>query len=89
VNGLLTGLWLSDAHNGLRALSARAARAIVLREAGSAHATEILTRIKRAGLAHVERPVRVAYTPYSLAKGQSGWAALNIVIDSILGRIFR
>ena len=89
VNGFLTGLWLSDAHNGLRALSRKAARTIALRESGSAHATEILTQIKRAGLAHTERPVHVLYTTYSVSKGQSAWAAIDVLIDSILGRVFR
>ena len=42
VSWIFTGMWLSDTHNGLRALSRTAAEQIVLKENGFAHATEIL-----------------------------------------------
>ncbi len=42
VNGLFTGMWLSDAHNGLRALNQQALAVIQLTENRQAHATEIL-----------------------------------------------
>ncbi len=89
VNGLLTGVWLTDAHNGLRALTRGAAERIRLRENRQAHATEILTQIRRAKLRYVERPTTVHYTDYSRAKGQSGWNSLNIFFDLITGRFLR
>lgn len=89
VNGLLTGMWLTDAHNGLRALSREAAEAIYLRENRFAHASEILTQIRRAHLRYVERPTSIIYSEYSRAKGQSAWNGIRIVIDLVLRRIFR
>jgi glycosyltransferase involved in cell wall biosynthesis len=89
VNGLLTGLWLSDAHNGMRAFTAAAASRIDLRENRFAHASEILDQIRRRHLRCVERPTTIAYTEYSMAKGQSSLNALKIVIDLMLRRIFR
>jgi len=89
VNGLLTGLWLSDAHNGLRALTAQAAAALDLRDNRQAHASEILSQIRRRGWRFREVPIHVKYTAYSRGKGQSGWNAFNIVLDLLLGRIFR
>lgn len=89
VNTLLTGVRLSDAHNGFRALTAEAARGIDLRENRFAHATEILIQIRRLGLRCVERPTAIAYTDYSVAKGQSSLNAIKIVIDVVLRRIFR
>jgi len=89
VNGLLTGMWLTDAHNGLRAMSRSAAGKIRLRENRFAHASEILLQIRRRRLRWVERPVRVRYSGYSLAKGQSPWNSIRIVIDVVLRRMFR
>lgn len=89
VNGLLTGLWLSDAHNGLRAFSAVAARQIRLRENGYAHATEIIAEIRRLKLRCVERPTHVSYSSYAISKGQSPWNSLNILIDVLLRKVFR
>jgi len=89
VNGLLTGMWLSDAHNGMRALSRRAASAIHLRENRMAHASEILVQIKQSGLRYVERPTTIHYTDYSQEKGQSAFNAIRIVVDVVLRRIFR
>ncbi len=89
VNWLLAGVWLSDAHNGARALSRRAAQKIVLRENGFAHATEILQHIRAHHLRYVERPTRIRYTDYSQMKGQRAWHALDIFIDLVIRRILR
>lgn len=88
ISGLLTGLWLSDTHNGFRALSARAADAIRLRENGFAHATEILDLVRRAGLRYLEVPVTIRYTGYSRAKGQPIGNAVNILVDAIVRKLF-
>ncbi len=89
VNWLLTGVRLSDAHNGFRALSASAASQIDLRENGFAHASEIVQQIRERKLRWVECPVTIRYTEYTRAKGQSWWNAFNIVMDLMLRRIFR
>ena len=89
VNGLLTGMWLSDAHNGFRALTREAAERIDLRENRFAHASEILSQIHRGKLRVVERPTSISYTDYSKTKGQSPWNAIKIVMDMLLRRIFR
>jgi glycosyltransferase involved in cell wall biosynthesis len=89
VNGLLTGLWLTDAHNGMRAFTAAAAAGIDMRENRFAHASEILDQIRRRRLRCVERPTTISYTAYSMAKGQSSLNSIKIVIDLMLRRIFR
>ncbi|MEX1071976.1 MAG: glycosyltransferase family 2 protein [Anaerolineales bacterium] len=89
VNWLLTGLWLSDAHNGARAFSRRAAQQIVLRENGFAHASEILQQIRSMRLRFLERPTRIRYTKYSLLKGQRIWNALDIFVDLVIRRVLR
>lgn len=89
MNGLMTGVWLTDAHNGFRALTAQAAAKIMLCENGFAHASEILSQIRRMQLRYVERPTRIIYSDYSKGKGQSTWNAFNILIDVFLGRVFK
>lgn len=88
INGLLTGLWLSDAHNGLRALNKKALEKIELKENGMAHATEILMEIRSHRLRYREVPVHIHYSSYSQAKGQSIWNAFNILSDILLRKLF-
>ncbi len=80
-----TGLKVSDTHNGLRALSAEAARQINITANRMAHATEILSQIRKKKLKYVEVPVNVRYTQYSLAKGQSLLEAVNVLWDIFSG----
>ena len=87
VNGLLTGMWLSDAHNGFRAFTRSAAEVIQITENRMAHATEILSLIRQAKLRLVEKPVHIVYSDYSKAKGQSSLNSFHILIDLILRRI--
>jgi glycosyltransferase involved in cell wall biosynthesis len=89
VNFAFTGLRLTDAHNGFRAMTSAAAAKLELKENGFAHATEILTLIRRHGLRYVERPTAIEYTEYSQAKGQKFTSAFNILLDLFLGRVFR
>jgi glycosyltransferase involved in cell wall biosynthesis len=87
VNFLATGLWLSDAHNGLRAFARGAAEQIELHENGFAHASEIIWQIRQSRLRYLERPMTVTYSEYSIAKGQSVWNAFNVLWDLVLRRL--
>lgn len=78
---------LTDTHNGLRAFSRRAAEQIDLHLDRMAHASELLDQIRESGLPYCEVPVRVRYTDYSLAKGQSARGAFRIVVHYIFGRV--
>jgi glycosyltransferase involved in cell wall biosynthesis len=89
VNFCFTGLTLSDAHNGMRALSRNAASKIQLRQAGMAHATEIVGQIGHHKLAFVEVPVTIRYTAYSMAKGQKLSNSVNILLDLVLRGLLR
>jgi len=87
ISGILTNLWLSDAHNGFRALSHAAAKKIRLHENGFAHATEFLDEVRRAKLRLREVPVAIRYTNYSQAKGQPASNSVNILIDVLLRKV--
>ncbi|HWL05726.1 MAG TPA: glycosyltransferase family 2 protein [Xanthobacteraceae bacterium] len=84
-----TGLDVSDAHNGFRALSRRGAQAITLRQNRMAHASEILHEIARSGLRYVEAPVTIEYSAYSLAKGQKISDSIVIMVDLFARRLHR
>ena len=83
-NWFLTGVKLSDAHNGLRALTAEAWQKINLTQAGMAHGTEILSEIKRNNLRYKEVGVTISYQQY----GQGLKGGLKIIKDLIKGKVF-
>jgi hypothetical protein len=78
---ITTGAKVTDAHNGLRVLSAKLARQLKIRCNRMAHASEILSQIVRLGVRYEEVPVQVAYTEYSLKKGQKTGHAITIIKD--------
>lgn len=88
-NLLFTGLLLTDAHNGLRAFSKKAAEKITITENGMSHATQLLSEIKREKLSYKEVPVTVLYTVYSRQKGQTIWSGFRIFFDLLLNKIFK
>ena len=81
----LTDVELSDAHNGLRALTVDASRKIQLTQKGMAHATQFVSLVLQGGLKYSELPVTILYTPYSRSKGQSMLNSINIALDLIWG----
>lgn len=89
VNFIFTGLLLTDAHNGLRAMTREAAQKIQLQENGMAHATEILHQVKKKKLKHKEVPVDIHYTEYSKKKGQTLFSGFRIFFDLLLNKIFK
>jgi polyprenyl-phospho-N-acetylgalactosaminyl synthase len=84
---LTSGLALTDAHNGLRAMTRRGAQRIRLRQNRMAHASEILGQIAASGLKLVEVPVTIEYSRYSLAKGQRSGDLLVILLDLFARRL--
>ena len=86
---MTAGIRLTDAHNGYRLLTARAARTLRIRQNRMAHASEIVEQVARHGLRWVEAPVTIRYTDYSVAKGQRTSGALRIVVDLLVGRMRR
>lgn len=77
INWLFTGLKLSDAHNGFRAMRNSALQKIRLTQPGMAHATEITEQINRHKLKYLEVPVEIKYNQY----GQGVGSGLKILFD--------
>ncbi len=87
LTNLVSRVELTDAHNGLRAFSRRAAQRIDIHLDRMAHASEIIDQIRNSGLPYREVPVDVRYTEYSLRKGQPLRGALRIAVHYLFGRI--
>ena len=86
----LTGrIKVTDAHNGFRAFSAAAAEKIDITLDRMAHASELMDQIRESRMRFLEIPVRIRYTEYSLAKGQSARGAFRIVVHYLLGKVLR
>lgn len=84
---ITTGVPVTDAHNGLRALSRKAAMSIRITQNRMAHASEIISLIHQNSLSFAEMPVEIIYTEYSLTKGQKMSNSINILLDLFMGRI--
>lgn len=80
-NRKITGVNLTDTHNGLRAIRTSTLPSLELTHYGMAHATELVSKVLQANLRFVEIPVRIEYTTYSRRKGQSVLNSLNILLD--------
>jgi glycosyltransferase involved in cell wall biosynthesis len=78
---------VTDAHNGLRAFSRRAASLMDITNDRMAHASELIDIVRRSGLPFCEVPVTVRYSRKTLAKGQSLRGAARIVFDYFVGRV--
>jgi len=86
---LTTGSRMTDAHNGLRALSRKAASRLEISKSGMAHASEIISQLMQHKMIIREIPVQIHYTEYSLAKGQSALNFINILVDLVIGRFVK
>jgi glycosyltransferase involved in cell wall biosynthesis len=84
---MVNGIKLTDAHNGLRAFSRRAAQKINIKQDRMAHASEIIREIGKHKLSFQEIPVTIRYTDYSMQKGQKALDSLKIVFDLIMGEV--
>lgn len=88
----VSGMRLTDTHNGFRALSKDAAKKLRISLDRMAHASEILDLIAARRLRVVERPVTIRYTQDTLKKslqmqGSSLARAIQIVKDLIKKRL--
>ncbi|MEK7131776.1 MAG: glycosyltransferase family 2 protein [Patescibacteria group bacterium] len=85
VNRFLTGMKLTDAHNGFRILSRRALEKINISQDRMAHNSEIIKQIKMHNLAFMEHPVQVNYFEY----GQGMGGGFKIILEILQGRLIK
>lgn len=85
INYFLTGVKLTDAHNGFRILSRRALENITISQDRMAHNSEIIKQIKQKKLSYLEFPVEVTYNEY----GQGVGGGLKIIWEVLQGRLIK
>lgn len=82
-SNLTSGTRLTDAHNGLRLMTAETAGRLQILQNRMAHASEITGQLSSLGLKYREVPVTIRYTEYSLTKGQKIHNVTRILADLI------
>ncbi len=80
-SNLTSGLHLTDAHNGLRALGRSVCEQVQITQNRMAHASQLVDQVGRSGCTVVEHPVHILYTDYSRSKGQSLLNSVNILAE--------
>ena len=85
LNYLLTGVKLTDAHCGFRALSRAAAIKCVFKQDRMAHATEILDLVRINKLRYCEVPVEILYHHY----GQNFLSGFKIIKDLLIAKVLK
>ena len=83
----LSGVNLTDTHNGLRAFNRHVAETIQITLPDMAHASEIVEIIASKKYRYKEMPVTIEYTKYSQSKGQTLINSINIGFDTLLRKI--
>lgn len=86
---ILSGVRLTDAHNGYRAMTRRGAAKLAITMNRMEHASQIVEQIHASGLTYVEVPVVVRYTAETLAKGQRSSAAFKMAATLMMEKIGR
>lgn len=86
VTNRITGVRLSDTHNGLRAISRSAMPVLTPSQPGMAHASEMIHQIGKHELSFSEIPVNIDYRNTTKKHGQSLFNSLNIVWDLVWRR---
>ena len=84
---LMSGIWVTDTHNGIRMMTRRGAERIHITLNRMEHASEILDQIARSGYRFIEVPVTIRYSVESLAKGQKTTAAVRLAAKLFAERL--
>ncbi len=88
VTRILNGVSVTDPHNWYRVLPLEFVQKAHISSDGMAYASELLEEAHRLGFEIVEVPVKIAYTPYSLQKGQKNANAFRILLELIYKKFF-
>jgi glycosyltransferase involved in cell wall biosynthesis len=84
VTWFLSGISLTDTHNGYRVMNKTAAKQIDMTMDGFEHASEIIDEIAKKRVKYKEIPVFIDYTEYSKQKGQKMSNSVKIMAKMIL-----
>ena len=86
---IISGIKLTDSHNGYRMHHMRAVNAITLTMDGMEYASELIEQVRIHDLTLAEVPVNIHYDSYTLGKGQKHGGVWRIVSKIIVWKWFR
>ena len=86
---LISGVRLTDAHNGYRLFHREVIEKVRLTMDGMEYASELIDQIHFHGYMIGEVPVNIHYDEYTLGKGQRHGGALRIAFRMIWSKFFR
>jgi polyprenyl-phospho-N-acetylgalactosaminyl synthase len=86
---MISGIKLTDSHNGYRMHHMRAISAITLTMDGMEYASELIEQVRIHRLQFAEVPVNIRYDSYTLGKGQKHGGVWRIVSKMIIWKWFR
>lgn len=89
VTNFLSGVKLTDTHNGLRVFNRKFAKAVDIKMNRMAHASEIVDKLGRGTWRYKELPVNINYSEYSQRDAQSLLNSVNILTDILLSKARR
>jgi len=81
INHILTGVKLTDAHNGFRVLNREALEKIEITQDGMAHNSEIVYKINKYNLKWTEHPVEVRYFEFGQGIGGGLKTIFNVLFS--------
>lgn len=79
----------TDSQSGMRILNRRAIEQLNLHLDGFGYCSEMIVQAEQLGLRLSEAPIRVAYTEYSMSKGQDLYTGVLTAIDLLWKLIFK
>ena len=81
ITDLVTGVSLSDAHNGLKAYKVSIIKELELQFSSYSYESELITQVAKKKIDYKEMPTDIKYTSYSIKKGQKLLNGLLIIED--------
>lgn len=85
----ISGIKLTDAHNGYRMMKVEALKKITLTMDGMEYASEFVEQMNIQGLRFKEVPVNIHYDDYTMGKGQRFGGAWRIASKILWWKFFR
>ena len=86
---IISGMKLSDAHNGFRAFSRGALEVLECKQDGMSYASEVIDQIAEHKLRVGEMPVTIQYTDYSKSKGESNIKKILVGVRFLWGKVIK
>lgn len=84
INNFITGIHLTDVHNGFRVMKKEVAEKIKIRQDGMAHNSEIPKLVKQNNFKYSEYPVQVFYYEH----GQGVGGGIKIIRDLLMAKFY-